>query len=314
MKVRMFRGYKRPKTKKKQGRSLITFRGEEGKTPRKVLAVIVCVLVLALLARSLRAEPVLMNSAEIATVWDNGLLRVGVRDDMPGMAENGEGLEVELAKLLAEKIMNADPDRSGSDTVELVPVNAMNVGIYLTDGTIDVAICMMPESANSAYAYSRAYYTDKIYFLTRPGEKDIPIKNIQIGCIQSASSTSLYVPSGAVYNALVAYIEAHPDDGLTTTTASGSEKKNITVYASYEDLFRGLADGEVDAVALNALTAEKYAADYSFDISPTQAGSLGYAVACLSEQSALASVADILLADMEQDGSLDALKIKYGLD
>ena len=314
MKVRSFRGYKRPKEKTKRAHRLITLRGEDGKKTRRVLAVALGVLAVIALALLLRAEPVLMNSAEVATVWDNGVLRVGVRTDVPGMAENGEGYEAELAALLAERIMRADPDWSASTAVELVSVTPMDVAAMLTDGSIDVAICLMPVGASESYAYSRAYYTDPVYFVTLPGGESRTIRNMWIGCIQNASSTSLYVPSGAVYNVLAAYIDAHPDDGLTTLTESGTLKRNVTVYASYGDLFRGLESGEVQAIALNGLMLRKYAEDKSFGISQTQAGSIAYAVACLSENAALASVADLLLADMEENGSLETLKAKYGLE
>ncbi|HWQ57695.1 MAG TPA: transporter substrate-binding domain-containing protein [Clostridia bacterium] len=314
MKVRSFKGYRRPKEKIKRGRALFTLRGEEGKVPRRVLAGIAAVVALIVILRSLRAEPVLMSSAEIATVWDHGVLRVGVRTDVPKMGQEGEGLEVELAKLLAEKIMSADPAWSGTTPTELVEVSAMDVAAKLTDGTIDVAVCLMPRGANAEYAYSRAYYTDEIVFLTRPGEENTPIKYITLGCIQNASSTSLYVPSGAVYNALTAYVDAHPDDGLSTVDEDGTSTRNIVSYASYEDLFKALESGEVDAVAFSSLLAEKYADSYAFGISPVAAGAVEYAFACLAEQSAIASVADVMLADMEQDGSLTGLKIKYGLD
>jgi ABC-type amino acid transport substrate-binding protein len=229
------------------------------------------------------------------------------------MAGHG-GPGAELAALLADKIMSASPGWNGTTAVELVPVTPMDVSAKLSDGSIDVAICLMPAGVSETYAYSRAYYTDVVYFLTLPDEENRAIKNIQIGCIQNASSTSLYVPSGAVYNVLTAYIDAHPDDGLATETDSETVKRNITVYASYEDLFKGLESGEVQAVAVSGLMARKYAADYSFAYSPTTAGSIDYAIACLAENAALASVADLMLADLEQDGTLEALKTKYGLN
>lgn len=313
MKVRSLRGYRRPKENIKRGRGLFTLRGDEGKLLRRILVIAASVLLIVVLAFSLRADPVLMNSAEIATVWDHGVLRVGVRTDMPKMGQDGAGLEVELAMLLARKIMEADKDYIGTNPVELVTVNAMGVAAKLSDGTIDAAICMMPKGVSETYAYSRAYYTDEILLITRAGEQGITIKNITVGCIQNASSASLYVPSGAVYNALVAYIDAHPEDGLSSITENGSTR-NIVAYASYEDLFKGLADGEVDVVAVSALTAEKYAASHSFGVSPVKIGSIDYAVVSLAEQSAIAAVADIMLADMEQEGSLAALKEKYGLE
>ncbi len=305
MKVRAYRGFRSPKDRKKRRFSPITFRGEEGRTPRRVLFTALGAALLLVVLIATRSEPALMNSAEVATVWDRGVLRVGVRADMPGMAMDGEGLEIELARLLAERIMRADNSWPGGQPVELVPVNAMSVAAKLSDGSIDAAVCLMPANAYSGYAYSRAYYTDTIHFLTRAGEKGTPIQNIKIGCLQSASGTSLYVPSGAVYNALAAYVEAHPDDGLA---------ESIVAYASYEDLFRGLLAGEVAAVALDGLTLGKYRDSYAFEVSPATVGSVSYAIACLNEASAIASIADMMLSDMESDGTLASLKEKYGLN
>lgn len=54
-----------------------------------------------------------MNSAEIANVWNNGVLRVGLRNDVPGLAEDGTGLEWEIAQALAERIMSNSDDYTG---------------------------------------------------------------------------------------------------------------------------------------------------------------------------------------------------------
>ena len=77
MKVRSLRGYRRPKENIKRGRGLFTLRGDEGKLLQRILVTAASVLLIVVLAFSLRADPVLMNSAEIATVWDHGVLRVG---------------------------------------------------------------------------------------------------------------------------------------------------------------------------------------------------------------------------------------------
>ncbi len=306
MKVKLLSGYRRLKERNKRGRRLIPLRGEAGKPVRRALAGIAGGIALVVLLLSFRAEPVLMNSAEIATVWDKGVLRVGVRTDVPGMATQEGGLEVELAELLAQKIMAASDHWAGGPAVELVPVNAMNVTAKLTGGEIDAAISLMPRGAYASYAYSRAYYKDPVLFLTRVGEENITIKYAKLGCLQNASSSSLYVPSGAAFNVLSAYIEAHADDGLAL--------KDVMRYASYEALFAGLMRAEVDAVVLPKLMADKYAQEYSFGVSPVAVGEINYAVACLSEASAIASIADVMLADMERDGSLEAIKQTYGLN
>lgn len=299
-------GGRRPRDRKNRSLAILSFfKGDKGKVPRRIALGVAGLLLAAVIGRSLRAEPVLMNSAEVATIWDHGALRVGLRTDIPGMCENGEGLEAELAALLAERILAASPNWKG-DTIplEVVEVNSMTVAAKLTDGSIDAAICLMPVGVNSNYAYSGAYYTDPCRFLVLPGRENQPLKNMTIGCIQSASSTSLYVPSGAVYNKLSTYITDHPDDGLGEKPVG---------YAGYEELFRALSAGAVDAIYINDLMLKKYGQGQTYAIHPTDGGSIGYGVATLSSNSAVATIADMMLTEMQQDGSLAALLAKYGL-
>ncbi len=147
-------GGRRPRDRKNRGLAILSFfKGDKGKVPRRIALGVAGLLLAAVIGRSLRAEPVLMNSAEVATIWDHGALRVGLRTDIPGMCENGEGLEAELAALLAERILAASPNWKG-DTIPLeeVEVNSMTVAAKLTDGSIDAAICLMPVGVNSNYA------------------------------------------------------------------------------------------------------------------------------------------------------------------
>ena len=299
---------------KKRGRRLITFKGEEGKRPRQIVAAVGVLLVVIILANALRVEPSLMSSAEVATVHDNGVLRVGVRTDMPGMAFEGDGLEIALAQLLAERILSHDEAWTGErDAAELVPVTSMSVASKLNDGSIDVAIAMMPRNASSAYSYSNAYYVDTCRFVTRAGEGGREIKNMKIGWLQSASTSGLYVPSACFNARLKAYLEEHPDDGLITTYKYNEETISYA-YASYDELFGALLSGEVDAIVLSDLYLDKYEGEYEFDRSETVLGAFSYAVASSSSAPALASLADVLLSELRADGTLDALYQKYGLN
>ena len=311
MKLFVRRGH-RPR-QKKHGRSLLTFKGEEGKRPRQILIGVGALLLLLLLMSVFRAEPSLMSSAEVATVHDNGVLRVGVGTDMPGMAYEGEGLEIELAEMLAERILSYDAAWTGErDAVELVPVTSMTVASKLNDGSIDVAIAMMPRNATSAYSYSSAYYGDICRFVTRPGEGGRVIKNIKIGYLQSASTSELYVPTACFSARLSAYLEEHPDDGLITTYKYNEETISYA-YASFDELFAALRSGEVDAIVMSDLYLDKYEGTYEFDRSETILGVYSYAIASASTAPALASLGDIMLSELREDGTLDALYQKYGL-
>ncbi len=315
MKVKLFtrRARRKKPEKQKHGHSLLTFKGEEGKRPRQILAAAGAALFLLLLASALRVEPSLIASAEVATVHDNGVLRVGVRTDMPKMAFDGEGLEVELAAAIAERILAYDEDWTGrQDAVELVPVSSMTVGAKLTDGSIDIAIAMMPRGGSTSFSYSSAYYEDACRFVTRPGEGGRPIRNMKVGWLQSAATSGLYVPTSCFSDMLTAYLEAHPEDGLTTTYNYNEEEISYA-YASYGELFGALHAGEVDAILLSDLYLDKFEGEYEFDRSATTLGVFSYAVACSSSGPALASLSDVILNDLREDGTMDALYRKYGL-
>ena len=112
-------------------------KGEQGKKLRRALIIAGAAAAVILLALLLRPEPVLMNSAEIANVWNNGVLRVGLRNDVPGLAEDGTGLEWEIAQALAERIMSNSDDYTGDiPALEAVEVTSMSVGAKLRDGKV----------------------------------------------------------------------------------------------------------------------------------------------------------------------------------
>ncbi len=291
MKIRSLFGGRGRRTRKKHARRIIPIKGEQGKKLRRALIIAGAAVAVLLLLLLFRPEEVLMNSTEIAQVQNNGALKVGLRNDVPLLAENGEGLEWDIARALAEYILSHSDEYTGdADALEFVEVTSMSVGAKLKDGSIDAAICLMPKDANSAYAYSRSYYDDKCYILVKAGHEQDDLSTLNVGCIQSASSSSLYVPSGATRNLLFSYYAEREEQGYSTD--------NITGYASYEDLFGALEKGSVDAIAINELMLTKYGEDYDYTFHTADIGTLHYAVATLAANSAIASVADMLLAEM----------------
>ena len=79
---------------------------------------------------------------------------------------------------------------------------------------------------------------------------------------------------------------------------NGYDTKNVTGYAAYTELFDAFDAGRIDAVAINELMLNKYANGLTYAKHKAEIGSLEYAVATLSSNSAIATVADMVLADM----------------
>ena len=235
------------------------------------------------------------------------------RTDIPGMSLEGEGLEYALAELLGEKILSADEKwDKRQDAVKFIPVTPMTASAKLTDGTVDMLFCMMPKGGSSSFAYSSSYYDDPCRFVFRKGEGQRSVKNITVGFLQSASTSGLYVPTGIYETMVDNYVEAHPDDGLITTYKYNDDTIDLS-YASYDELFDALRDGEVDAIVLNDLMLNKLDSEGEFDRSEVTLGNISYAAATSTATPALTSLMDVLLDDLRVGGTLEALYLRYGL-
>ncbi len=256
----------------------------------KTRAVILFVLgagLLVLLAGLLRPSSQLLNMPEIAAVKRRGVLRAGVRTDVAGFAENGEGLEVALARALAKRIF---PELDPSASLELVPVNAYTSLPKLKSGTIDIAFALLRNTGDKAYAYSGAYYSDPIFMLVKRGDENAALKNRRVGLIDLSAAAF----------ALKQYNEAN------------SAELEACYYASYPDLITALKNGAVDFVAIPGAFVEGYVDD-EIKKSGLMLGSISYVAVSDAESPAFALLTDTLISQMQKDGTLKALILKYGL-
>ena len=278
----------------------ITFVGDDGRLWRGVAVVAGIVLFLVILIVISRPEPQLMASAEIQSVEARGILRVGVREGMIGLSSDGDGLEVALARALADRML---PDISGESAVKLVTVTSATAGARLDDATVDVVFALLEKDASPQYLYSDAYYTDTARFVMPEGKGSDPLYNITVGCLQPTAwmTSSDKLPS-AGQTLLDAYVTAHPSDGIKTRT-----------FASYDDMLLALQSGEIGAAVMTDLYLQKYSEGYAFSVSPTPLGSVDYAMACTTDCPAFVELFNLLLSEMNADGSLAALYAQYGL-
>lgn len=261
----------------------------------------IAVLLLILVVAS-RPEPQLMSSAEIQNVEERGVLRVGVRDEVPGFSDHGEGLEAALARALAARMLPGVP---GEAAAKLVSVTSFTAGARLDDATIDVALALLEKDASTKYLYSDAYYSEPARFLMPEGKENEPIHNLTVGCIQAApwmgSSSGDKLPS-AGQKLLTAYVTAHPGDGV-----------EIKAFASYDDMLTALQSGSIGAAVMTDIYIAKYRESYMFSVSPAALGSVSYAMACTTDSPAYVQLFNLMLAEMRENGSLAALYEQYGL-
>ena len=294
---------------------LPSLKGREGRWLRIALIALGVVIVAVIAAVLLKPETRLMSSVEIKRIESKGVLSVAVRDDMPGFCEDGVGFEAELARLLAERIL---PD--SEEPVKLVPCSSKTLTAKLKDGSADIAIAMQPASLGSAYSYSYPYYTDTVYLLTL--DKETAAKaptELLIGYIPET-------PAGSAFASFAANINKTPEQGLIDrllkrpkpTPDPEAPKVESVKLGSYDELLNALKKGEIDAAVMSGAYINKYCRVLSdrtgiseYYLSDTEIGKLKYCIIASSDEPALAQLADMLIYELQEDGSLERLIASY---
>lgn len=279
-------------------RRKFTLVGSDGKRNRVILIIIAAVVVVAVLIGALQPEPLIFSSPEIHIIQNRGVVLAGVRSDMPGFGSGGAGLEIELATLLAERIL---PDVKHGDAVKFVNVNHQSIWPTLSDGSIDFAICLMEKDADTKgrYIYSEPYYYDACYLAVQEGSADLALnEGVIVG----------YVSNTASHRALQRYINSLKEAGKPADWKTQA-------FASYPDMLFALNAARIDAAAIEGAYARRYQDDehYGFTLKQEAVGTISYAIACSTESQAICELANMLLEDMRKDGLLDALINKHGL-
>ena len=298
---------------------LPSLKGHEGRWYRRALIAIACIPVVILLIHFLKPETTLMSSVEIKRVEAKGIFTVGVRDDMPGFCENGEGLEAELARLLAQKLL---PD--SEDPLKLVVCSSATVSTKLKDGSIDVAIALQPKGSSSAYSYSYPYYSDTVWLVTLDkGNIAKPPSDMRIGYNPETPAGGLF---STYMKNLTAVRERTIIDRVLGRPAPTADPAfavtfDTVQYGSFDELLTALKRGDIDAAVMAGAYVRKY-----FEVNARETGiseyylcsavigTLDYCIISSSDDPAFTQVADMLIYKLKEDGSLAALAAGYGLD
>lgn|GEM_PF-1662516 len=259
-------------------------------------AIVVLAIVLALL---LQPAPDPFETAEIAAILDRGVLRAGVREDVPsfGFADadgNRLGLEVDLASLLAARIF-------GTPEVEFTAVNFNTMPAKLRRAQLDCCVALAQTGMSTSLVYSEPYYTDAVAIMVRldsPYEQPADLAGRTIGCINRDGSNMRY----AARNALYAFAEQQ------------SPKCTVVEYASSADMMADLASGELDGVCMEYALLFSFFSAEAHRILPQAIGTISYSIAFQPGSEALVRVANDMIANMRADGSLDALLAKWSLE
>ncbi|MDR1640018.1 MAG: transporter substrate-binding domain-containing protein [Clostridiales bacterium] len=255
----------------------------------KKLLALICAFALAL---SLAGCSSVVNSASIAK---SKTLKVGVKEDVPGFGLRNqstgayEGLEIDLAKLIAKEIIGDE------NAVSFQPVTAKTRGPLLDNGDIDMVIATftITEERKLTYNFTTPYYTDAVGLLVKKeagytGLADLNGKTI--GVAQSATSKDAIQAAGDAI-------------GITLSFAE---------FGSYPEIKAALDSGRVDVFSVDRSILSGYLDDTSV-ILPDKFSPQDYGIATKLQNTALAGEMEALITKWLGDGTIAALVSKYNL-
>ncbi len=224
------------------------------------------------------------------------VLRVGFKNDVPGFGylnpetNQIEGFEVDLAKALAKELTGSEENYTATE------VNANTRGPMLDNGELDciIATFTIRPDRLELYNFSDVYFTDHIGLLVKKDagfESFADLDGKTIGVAQSATTRD-------------AIQEAADAAGISVT---------FSEYGTYPEIKTALVSGRVDCFSVDKAILLGYLDDDTA-ILPEDFAPQDYGIATKKDNTELAEKINGILAEMKENGELDALKAKWGLD
>jgi putative glutamine transport system substrate-binding protein len=225
------------------------------------------------------------TAPEIEGIKSRGVLRVGVKADIPGLGflnpHTGlyEGLEIELARLIASELLG------DSAKVDFTEVVVQSKAPLLESGSLDLVIgsFTITEEREEVLNFSSPYFTDALGFMVK---KDSNIKGTK-----DMDGKIFGVAEGATSRAA---LEA---------AALGFE---ILEFPSYSDIKDALGRDIVDVFVADKSILHGYE-DGNTRILPDTFAPQPYGIACAKSSAALAGYVNSLVVKWQKDGTIDGL-------
>lgn len=235
-------------------------------------------------------------SADIKAIKDRGVLKAGVKVDVPKFGfkdpKTGkiEGFEIDLAKALAKKILGDE------NKLDMQGVVAKTRGPLLDNGDLDVVIATftITEERKKSYNFTEPYYTDGVGLMVKKSSGLKSLKDMngkRIGVPQSATTRK----------ALQAEVNKIP--GL---------KVNFLEFGTYAEVKAALDSGRVDAYSIDVAILMGYMDD-SVEILADRYAPQLYGAAIKKSNTSLAKLTDDMFEEMKKNGEMDKLLKKWGL-
>ena len=235
----------------------------------------------------------LSNSDQVQAIIERGVLRVGVKQDVPNFGyknpDSGEfeGLEIDIARKIADEL--------GVD-IEFTPVTAQTRGPLLDNGQVDLVIATftITEERKLLYNFTTPYYTDAVGFLVN---KDSGIKTFT-----DLNGKTIGVAQGSITRTLIS--ELADKYGIAV---------NFAELGSYPELSVSLRAHRTDAFSVDQSILSGYIGskselmDFSFSASD-------YGIVTKLSNKDLNNYLNSLVEKWTSDGTLQAIYDANGLE
>jgi putative glutamine transport system substrate-binding protein len=235
------------------------------------------------------------DAAGTGAIKKAGVLKVGVKSDVPGFGflntstNEYEGLEIEIAKLLAGEILG-DPGK-----IKFEPVTAKTRGPLLDNGELDMIIATftITDERRLTYNFSTPYYTDAVGMLVKKASGIASLADLNgktVGVAQSATSK----------------------DAIDAAAKAIGVTLNFAEFATYPEIKAALDSGRVDVFSVDKSILNGYL-DAETTILPDEFSPQPYGVATKLSNKELADYVDGLIKKWLNDGTISALINQFHL-
>ncbi|MBL1191643.1 transporter substrate-binding domain-containing protein [Streptococcus suis] len=232
------------------------------------------------------------NSDQVQAIIDRGVLRVGVKQDVPNFGYKNpdtgefEGMEIDIARKIADEL--------GVD-IEFTPVTAQTRGPLLDNSQVDMVIATftITEERKLLYNFTTPYYTDAVGFLVN---KDSGIKTFT-----DLDGKTIGVAQGSITRTLIS--ELADKYGITV---------NFAELGSYPELSVSLRTHRTDAFSVDQsilagyISSKSELMDFSFSASD-------YGIVTKLSNKDLNNYLNSLVEKWTADGSLQSIYDANGL-
>ena len=235
------------------------------------------------------------DSPDIKAIKDRGVLKVGVKIDVPKFGFRDpktnviDGFEIELAKAIAKKILG-DPSK-----IDLQGVTAKTRGPLLDNGEIDLVIATftITEERKKSYNFSDPYFIDGIGLLVKKTSgikslKDLNGKNV--GVAQSATTKKAIQEEETKLNIKPEFLE----------------------FNTYPEIKAALDSGRVDVFSVDTSILWGYV-DNKTTILADRFSPQSYGVASKLGNDGLKTLVNDTVNSLKKSGEIDKLLAKWGL-